>query len=62
MKKKFTIFFYLINLQSLFLTNITLYYLYVGQEGSVPKYVYKNADERPWDPRNDLFQYEKVTK
>lgn len=31
----------------------------IGPDGTVPKYVYKNADERPWDPRNDLFQYEK---
>lgn len=30
----------------------------IGADGNVPKYVYKNADERPWDPRNDLFQYE----
>ena len=24
------------------------------------QYVYKNADLRPWDPLNDLYQYEQV--
>ena len=28
----------------------------VGQDLSVPKMVYKHADVRPWDPRNDLLQ------
>jgi len=32
---------------------------YIGAEASVPKYIYKHADIRPWDPRNDLLQYEK---
>ncbi|XP_023324783.1 oxysterol-binding protein-related protein 8 [Eurytemora carolleeae] len=31
----------------------------IGAEGTVPKYSYKHADLRPWDPRNDLLQYEK---
>ena len=25
----------------------------------VPKYNYKHADVRPWDGRNDLYQYER---
>ena len=29
-----------------------------GTPTDVPKYNYKNADIRPWDPRNDLYQYE----
>jgi len=29
-----------------------------GTPTEVPKYHYKNADIRPWDPRNDLYQYE----
>ena len=29
-----------------------------GTPTDVPKYHYKNADIRPWDPRNDLYQYE----
>jgi len=33
--------------------------VYLGQDLSVPKMVYKHADVRPWDPRNDLLQYEK---
>ena len=26
---------------------------------TVPKYTYKHGDIRPWDVRNDLFQYER---
>lgn len=26
------------------------------------QYVYKNADLRPWDQMNDLYQYEQVMK
>jgi len=29
-----------------------------GTPTDVPKYNYKHADIRPWDPRNDLYQYE----
>lgn len=29
-----------------------------GTPLDVPKYSYKNADVRPWDGRNDLYQYE----
>jgi len=29
-----------------------------GNATDVPKYTYKNADIRPWDTRNDLYQYE----
>jgi len=29
-----------------------------GTATEVPKYTYKNADIRPWDTRNDLYQYE----
>jgi len=29
-----------------------------GAESEAPKYVYKHADLRPWDPRNDVLQYE----
>ena len=29
-----------------------------GAPTDVPKYNYKHADIRPWDPRNDLYQYE----
>eukprot|EP00092_Neocalanus_flemingeri_P017375 GFUD01018792.1.p1 GENE.GFUD01018792.1~~GFUD01018792.1.p1 ORF type:complete len:875 (-),score=158.49 GFUD01018792.1:894-3350(-) len=29
-----------------------------GTPSEVPKYTYKHADIRPWDPRNDLQQYE----
>ena len=28
-------------------------------EASNNTYVYKHADSRPWDPLNDLYQYEK---
>lgn len=31
-------------------------YFEMGSEG---QFVYKHSDCRPWDPRNDLFQYEK---
>jgi len=30
-----------------------------GSPTDVPKYNYKHADVRPWDTRNDLYQYEK---
>ena len=29
-----------------------------GEECEAPKYTYKHADLRPWDPRNDVMQYE----
>lgn len=29
-----------------------------GTESEAPKYTYKHADMRPWDPRNDMMQYE----
>ena len=29
-----------------------------GTPSDVPKYNYKHADVRPWDGRNDLYQYE----
>jgi hypothetical protein len=30
-----------------------------GTESEAPQYSYRHADLRPWDPRNDLLQYEK---
>merc|ERR1719509_182140 len=29
-----------------------------GNESEAPRYTYKHADVRPWDPRNDVLQYE----
>ena len=48
-------------------SNPNVIYLYINQgcsynpdgtESEAPKYTYKHADMRPWDPRNDVMQYE----